>query len=721
MVEKRVRVEDDVDEMPKLICEECKTQITNVCNFRDTCENNTELLLKILTESTKVETFSETSEDFHNDIDDLKINDDSNSSNHNNETSLEPKSENTYKCEYCSETCAIGEICGSYSDKYYLHKHLKEHRKTDDDPILDEFIKATASQKIKSEILSPEIIIKDNVTLFQCPTCKRVYKHRKFYNSHARINHTSTARLYPCTRCDRVFKLSSSLRRHQKNTHDNQKQVCTECGKSVIHLSVHIREVHDQIRPHHCTYCNRRFTKPSILRQHIREKHMGQKSYKLCSVCGKTVQTAQALQDHMRSHTGEKPFECSECGKKFRSQKYLHGHMLIHTGIRAHICSYCKKGFKTSTTLKRHVRIHTGECPYVFEDDQYPQNICLECSYEIENICAFQQKCIANCNKLETVLNEYNEHNSKLIVSLKIEKDEIIIKDEFASDHIESDNDTSSTTSSEEKQKSINNKNNKYFCTKCNKTFRLERNYIKHLQMHKRCIECCKYFQSQTVLEQHKREKHNGEKLFVKVCTICGKQCYSTTSFLYHMRSHNDENPYKCNICNKEFKIISHLNAHRQSHGGFKAHICRNCNKSFTTSYSLKIHMLIHTERHKREKHNGEKLFIKVCTICGKQCYSTTSFLYHMRSHNDENPYKCEICNKVFKIISHLNAHRQSHSGVKSHLCEHCNKSFLTSYALKKHSVIHTGERRFSCQLCNKKFTQKTHMITHMKVHKIAL
>lgn len=53
----------------------------------------------------------------------------------------------------------------------------------------------------------------------------------------------------------------------------------------------------------------------------VKLKGGGKKSEsKVCMECGKQYQTNYKLQEHMRKHTGEKPFLCSyqDCKKAFR-------------------------------------------------------------------------------------------------------------------------------------------------------------------------------------------------------------------------------------------------------------------------------------------------------------------------------------------------------------------------------------------------------------------
>lgn len=86
-----------------------------------------------------------------------------------------------------------------------------------------------------------------------------------------------------------------------------------------------------------------------------------------CPVCHRCFGYKHVLQNHERTHTGEKPFECKTCEKRFTRDHHLKTHMRLHTGEKPYHCTHCDRQFVQVANLRRHLRVHTGERPYACE------------------------------------------------------------------------------------------------------------------------------------------------------------------------------------------------------------------------------------------------------------------------------------------------------------------------------------------------------------------
>ena len=176
-----------------------------------------------------------------------------------------------------------------------------------------------------------------------------------------------------CTKCDEIFRWKAEFRRHSELVHGQKISdlvPCLVCHKMIVskRLNEHIKTVHGNERNLSCQQCEKKFCKPSELRNHIRT-HTGERPY-TCDICDASFAYSHILARHKKYHDGTKKFTCKQCSKSFLQKNDLIKHGRIHSGEKPYKCETCGKDFARMDYLKKHQMLH------VSSDSKY---CCTDC------------------------------------------------------------------------------------------------------------------------------------------------------------------------------------------------------------------------------------------------------------------------------------------------------------------------------------------------------
>lgn len=263
-----------------------------------------------------------------------------------------------------------------------------------------------------------------------------------------------------------------------------------------------------------------------------------------CRFCGKVFGSDSALQIHLRSHTGERPFKCNLCPSSFTTKGNLKVHYQRHTETSSPM--NLMEATKNELKLPFDFRMHANQ-------------------FNAESVSKPLQHEAAD---LRTTRNNEEKESKSLPFNLKNfpKIDELPMRPEK---HFEI----------EQPSRNFFNFDNDFTSSR------------------KKAWE--KYMEIVQTPEASKLQSDEANRPDPNKCPLCNRILSCRSALRQHYRTHTGERPFRCRICGRSFttkgNLKTHISVHKINPLLNPVHSCTICHKKYSNARALQQHTNTHT------------------------------------------------------------------------------------------------------------------------------